>query len=607
MELIHQALEGGIRVLDTADSYCLNDKDFHYGERLAKGAVDSWKGPREEVKIITKVGMVRPKGKWKPDGSPEHIAKAVDGSLKALGVERIFLLQLHTHDPRVPFEETLGALAEAQRAGKVEHIGLCNVSPAELRQAGRHFPVVSVQNELSILAQASAKEGMLEITQELGIPFLGYRPLGGYAKVEKLLKNRVLKPLAEKYGVSPYELALAAVLRSFPHVIPIIGARRACSLAKSLEALRRVLTADDWEHITAKYPFRGTPEAIAANALRVTPADLPALEPEQGPGEQSEVVLLVGIQGAGKSETVKAYETAGYARLNRDEEGGALEDLLPKLRELLESGQTRVVMDNTYPTRISREPIITIAHAHGVPVRCRWLSTSLEEAQINVVSRVLDRYGKLLGPDEMKEQAKSDPNLPPPAAMQRYLHTFEPPRLDEGFSVVDEIPFARRPNPDWTNGGLLLDVDGTLRVTLSGEIYPRSAGDVSLIPGRTELLRRWVDAGYKLFLISNQSGIASGKVSEENVREAFDRTIELLDVPIEEVCFCPHRAFPVVCFCRKPMPGMAVYLMRKHKLDPAKTFMVGDMDSDRRFAEGLSIAYYDAAEFFDDGVEPPEC
>lgn len=606
VSLIHQALDGGVRVLDTADSYCLTDKDFHYGERLAKKAVDSWHGPGEEVRILTKVGMVRPKGKWKPDGSPGHIKKAVEGSLKALEVERLFLVQLHARDSRVPFEDTLGALADLQQAGKIEHIGLCNATPAEVRQACRHFQVACLQNELSVLAQASAKDGTLEFTRDLGIPFLAYRPLGGYAKVEKLLKNRVLKPLAEKYGVEPHMLALAAVLRSFPHVIPLLGATRPESLAQSLKALQFELTDDDWEHIAAKYPFAGTPEAIAANAPRETSSNLPQLRPGEGPGQEPELVVLMGIQGAGKSETVQAYEEAGYARLNRDEEGGSLDDLLPRLEDLLASDQKRVVMDNTYPTRISREPVITKAHAHGVPVRCRWLATPVEEARINVVSRVLDRYHKLLGPEEMKELAKTDPNLPPPIAMQRYQQSFEPPNVDEGFSVVDEIPFVRRSQPGWTNKGLLLDVDGTLRVTHSGEIYPRSAEDVNVLSDRKEVLEQWRAAGYKLFFISNQSGIASGKVSEAEVEQAFAKTIADLGVPVEEVCYCPHRAFPVVCFCRKPMPGMAVYLMRKYALDPDKLVMVGDMSSDEEFARGLSITYYDAASFFGDDAPSPD-
>jgi len=347
-------------------------------------------------------------------------------------------------------------------------------------------------------------------------------------------------------------------------------------------------------------------DAIASNAPRVTPQDLPSLEPNKGPGQTPEVVLLMGIQGAGKSEWVKAYEEAGYARLNRDINGGKLNDLIPELKELLAQGHQRIVLYNTYPTRISREPVITAAHAHAIPVRCRYLATSQADARINVVSRVLERYGRLLGPDDMKELAKTDPNLPPPAAMQRWLNSFEPPALDEGFSAVDEIPFQRRAQPDWTNKGLLLDVDGTIRKTHSGEIYPRTADDVRLLPGRREVLQKWIDAGYSLFFVSNQSGIASKKLSREDAEAAFARTIELLDLPVTEVCFCPHRAFPVVCYCRKPMPGMGVDLMRRYKLSPEDLVMVGDMGSDAAFAAGLSVKYFEAEEFFNKNGPSPE-
>ena len=103
--------------------------------------------------------MTRPKGKWVPNGKPEHIRKAVEGSLKALGVERLFLLQLHVHDSRVPFEETLAVLAELQKAGKVEHLGLCNTTVGEIQQACRHFTVAVVQNELSISVRKSRHPG----------------------------------------------------------------------------------------------------------------------------------------------------------------------------------------------------------------------------------------------------------------------------------------------------------------------------------------------------------------------------------------------------------------------------------------------------------------
>jgi histidinol-phosphate phosphatase family protein len=596
--LIHAALDQGIRVIDTADSYCLDNDDFHYGEVLAAQAVASWHGPKNEVRLLTKVGLARPNGKWIPNASPKHIAKSVDASLVALGTDRIFLLQLHAKDSRVPFEETLGALAELQKQGKVEHLGLCNVSPADVRQAMRHFSVASVQCELSIQSRKSAEDGMLVLTQELGIPFLAHRPLGGYAKVEKLAKNRVLGPLAARHQATPFEIALAAVLHAAPHVIPLIGATKLASLESSMRATHIALDVSDQTALSIKYSFDADEDSVAAIRPAAKPVDLPQLEPDAGPSDSPEVVLLMGIQGAGKSELVQAYVDRGYARLNRDLIGGKVDDLTGHLQQLLSQGEKRVVLDNTYPTRVSRAGVVRVSHASGLPVRCRWLETSIEDARINVVLRVLNRYERLLGPADMKELAKQDPNLPPPIAMQRWLDSLEKPEWDEGFSAIDRIPFVRRTPADHVNKGLLLDVDGTLRTTASGEIYPRHADDVVLLPNRREILRKWLDDGYQLFFVSNQSGIASGKLSQADAESAFQRTVDLLGLPVTEVTYCPHPAFPVGCFCRKPMPGLGVYLARKYGLDLNQSMMVGDMESDEAFAESIGVRYVDANDFF---------
>ncbi len=597
--LIHRALDAGIRVLDTANTYCLNDKDLHYGERLAVDAVKSWSGPQGEVKIITKVGLARPKGKWLPAGSAKQLRAAVEGSLKAFGVERLFLVQLHAKDTRVPYEETLAALAQLQSEGKIEHLGLCNVTPAEIRQAQRHFPVQSVQCELSVMDRSAATSGVVELTKQLGIPFLAYRPLGGYAKVEKLDKNRALAPLVKRHQLPPHQLAIAAVMSAGEHVIPLFGARRMSSLESSLRAVKIELDNQDLETLYAKVSFAPTPEALASIAPRSIPTDLPKLVADQGPSSDvDEVVLLMGIQGAGKSELVEAYEAAGYARLNRDVLGGKLEDLVPELDRLLSEGARRVVLDNTYPTRISRVSVIDVAHKHRLPVRCRYLATSAADARFNVALRVFKRYGRMLSPDEMKELTKTDPNLPPPIAMQRWLDSFEPPALDEGFSVVDEIPFVRRQDSSLVGKGLLLDVDGTIRKTKSGELYPRVPEDIELLPGRTEVLQRWIDQGYQLFFVSNQSGVASNHLTREAADACFARTVELLGLPIKEIAYCPHSAFPAACFCRKPMPGLGVQLMMRYGLAREHLVMVGDMDSDEAFARGIGARYIDAAEFF---------
>jgi histidinol-phosphate phosphatase family protein len=602
--VIQFALDQGIRLLDTADSYALNDGDLHYGERLARKALEAWGGPRHEVRVVTKAGLARPKGRWVPNGRRGHLRRMVEGSLTALGVERIFMLLLHASDPKTPLEESLGALAELQKEGKIEHLGLCNTSIAEVRQAERHFPVRAIQNELSVIDRNSGLEGMVALARQMGVPFLAHRPLGGHAKVGNLLKNRAVKPIAARHGVTPHEAALAALLDLGPPVIPLFGATRRESVESSLRALRVPWDARDRAELEGRITFAPTPEAQAATAPPVTPAGLRRLAPGEGPGDEPEVVVMMGIQGAGKSSEVARYLERGYARLNRDQLGGDLDGLVPRLGELLASGQRRVVLDNTYATRVSRYAVIRMAHAHGVPVRCRFLATPIDEAYANVVLRILDRYGKLLGPDELKELSKDDPNLPPPAAMARWAASFEAPNEDEGLAVIEEVPFVRRVDPRFTGKGLLLDVDGTLRKTKSGEIFPRDPEDVELLPSRREILQRWIDDGYKLFFVSNQSGIAGGTLTREAAEAAFARTIELLGLPVAEVAYCPHPAFPAGCFCRKPLPGLGVSLIQRHQLAREHLVMVGDMDSDQDFARALAVRYVTADDFFAP-VPPP--
>ncbi|APR86422.1 oxidoreductase [Minicystis rosea] len=596
--VIHLALDQGIRLLDTADSYALDDRDLHYGERLVHKALAAWSGPRADVRVITKAGLARPKGRWVPNGRRDHLRRMVEGSLKALGVERIFMLLLHANDPKTPFEESLGALAELQKEGKIEHLGLSNTTIAEVRQAERHFPVRAIQNELSVIDRNSGVDGLVVLARQMGIPFLAHRPLGGHAKTGNLLKNRAVKPIATRHGITPHEAALAALLDLGAPVIPLFGATKRESVTSSLAALKVPFDAKDRADLTSKITFAATPEAEAATAPPVTPEGLRPLAAGEGPGDAPEVVVIMGVQGAGKSSEVNRYLERGYARLNRDLLGGTLEDLIPKLGELLASGQKRVILDNTYATRVSRYPVIRMAHAHHVPVRCRFMATPIDEAYANVVLRILERYGKLLGPDELKELGKDDPNLPPPAAMAKWAASFEAPNVDEGFSVVEEIPFVRRVDPKFQGKGLLLDVDGTLRKTKSGELFPRSADDVEILPGRREVLQRWIGEGYKLFFVSNQSGIASGTLTAADAEGAFARTVELLGVPVSEVAYCPHPAFPAGCFCRKPLPGMGVSLIQRHELAREHVVMVGDMDSDRDFAKALGVPYFEAEAFF---------
>ena len=140
----------------------------------------------------------------------------------------------------------------------------------------------------------------------------------------------------------------------------------------------------------------------------------------------------MGLPGAGKSTMAGQLAADGYTRLNRDEAGGSLTSLLPVLDRAVAAGTSRIVLDNTYVTRKARGAVIQAAHRRGLPVRCLWISTSLEDAQVNAVSRIVAKYGRLLGPDEMKTAARKDVAAFPPAVQFRYQRELEPPEIVRG-------------------------------------------------------------------------------------------------------------------------------------------------------------------------------
>jgi diketogulonate reductase-like aldo/keto reductase len=125
--------------------------------------------------------------------------------------------------PGTPFEDSLGTLAELQRAGKIEHLGLCNVDVPEILQAQRHFAVTAIQNELSVSNRKAAAGGTLELARRIGAVFMAHRPLAGHAKTDTLEKNRAMAPIATRHGCSRHEAALATLLDAGPPLLPVVG------------------------------------------------------------------------------------------------------------------------------------------------------------------------------------------------------------------------------------------------------------------------------------------------------------------------------------------------------------------------------------------------
>jgi aryl-alcohol dehydrogenase-like predicted oxidoreductase len=230
--LLVRAVELGVNFLDTADSY-----GPEVSERIVAEALHPY--PAGLV-IGTKGGLLRPSpGRWDPDGRPEHLRRALDGSLERLRLERIDLYQLHAPDPKVPFAESVGVLAELQRAGKIRHIGVSNVSVRELEQARRIAPIVSVQNEYNLDYRSS--DDVLAACDKAGIAFIPWYPLGAGA----LLRSARVKRVAAKLGATATQVALAWLLARSRVMLPIPGTASIAHLEENVSAAGLKLSGDD--------------------------------------------------------------------------------------------------------------------------------------------------------------------------------------------------------------------------------------------------------------------------------------------------------------------------------------------------------------------------
>lgn len=246
---IHAALDHGATLLDTADVYCLDDAELGHNERLVARALREWPGDRDRIVIATKGGMTRPAGRWERDGRPEHLRAACERSLRALGVDRIELYQLHAPDPAVPFEESVGALADLRAAGRIRHVGLSNVTVAQIDAARRVVPITSVQNRLNPFFPESLATGVVARCEEHGLGFLAYSPVGGGRLNRKLPSHPVVSAIARDHGASPHAVVIAWVLAQSPVVIPIPSARTPAHAIDALGAAELVLTPAELDRI----------------------------------------------------------------------------------------------------------------------------------------------------------------------------------------------------------------------------------------------------------------------------------------------------------------------------------------------------------------------
>jgi len=253
MATVHASLDAGVTVIDTADAYCLNPREHGHGERLVARALATYGGDTSRVLVATKGGHQRPgDGSWIVDGRPSYIKQACEASLKALGVDAIGLYQYHRPDPKVPYAESVGALAELLDEGKIRLAGISNATVDQIDEAQQILGgrLVSVQNEFSLRFRSSEDE--LRHCEALGIAFIPWSPLGGIGNAEQIRHDHPdVAELAGTRGITPQQLVLAWMLAKGDRVIPIPGSSRPETARASAEAADVKLTPDEVARIDA--------------------------------------------------------------------------------------------------------------------------------------------------------------------------------------------------------------------------------------------------------------------------------------------------------------------------------------------------------------------
>ena len=253
MATIHASLDAGVTIIDTADAYALSTDEHGHGERIVAKALATYGRPTDEVLVATKGGHRRPgDGSWTVHGDPAYIKEACEASLKALRVEAIGLYQYHRPDPKVPYADSVGALADLLDAGKIIMAGISNATVAQIDEAqeilgGR---LVSVQNEFSPRFRSS--HGELEHCEKIGVAFIPWSPLGGIGRAGHIEGTYpAFSEVAQEVGATPQQVTLAWMLAQGSRVIPIPGSSRPATATASAEAADIELSQDQIARLDA--------------------------------------------------------------------------------------------------------------------------------------------------------------------------------------------------------------------------------------------------------------------------------------------------------------------------------------------------------------------
>jgi aryl-alcohol dehydrogenase-like predicted oxidoreductase len=410
LETIAAAAEAGISIFDTAHAYAANQAALGDNERLVARALRRC-GADRRARIITKGGMTRTAGGWVPDGRAKAILGDCEASLAALDGLAIDLYLIHAPDPHTPWQTSIRALARLWHEGAVRRVGLSNVNRRQLEEAVDLVEIAAIQVALSPLDDGGVRAGLLDFCEERGIAVIAHSPLGGPRRARSLARRQELVDVAQARGATAEEVALAWVLALSPVVVAIPGARRPETARSAARAATLRLEPGDRERLATGFAWR-----------QPTPTDRSPSHPDE-----AEVIVVMGVPGAGKSHHAEDYVARGYVRLNRDERGGSLRQLTQALDDALLSGVRRIVLDNTYLTRATRSHVLETAARNRAGVRCVWVDTPLAQAQSNLVERLLDRFGSLPDPEELRLLARREPGILVPTRQMRAFRELEPP------------------------------------------------------------------------------------------------------------------------------------------------------------------------------------
>jgi aryl-alcohol dehydrogenase-like predicted oxidoreductase/predicted kinase len=556
---IAAAVQAGITVFDTAHAYGLDESDLGHNERLLAPALRD-AGAERVARVVTKGGMARPGGAWRPDGRAAAIRRHCEASLTALSGVPVDCYLLHAPDPRTPWDTSVRALARLVEEGLVGRVGVSNVTRDQLDRAVELAPIAVVQVSLSVADDTALRGGVLDRCAELGLTLMAHSPLGGPRRVRRALADPLLAAVAARHpGAGAAEVALAWLLTRSPTLVAVPGARRPEAVRSAARAARLDLDEQDLAALTERFGRRRPSPAVRRRGDR-------------------EVVMVMGIPGAGKTRLARALVDAARPgqtlRLNRDERGGTLRDLAEELDAALRTataGPRRVVLDNTYLTRAARSHVLDVSAGHGVPVRCIWLDIPVAQAQVNLVTRLLDRFGRLPEPEELAEAARREPGLHTPTTLARTVRQLETPSQDEGFAVIERRGFTRE-EPDEAVGVTA----GVVVVAAAAAARPGwRVAIAAAAPDAAHLVIDWRPDGSAADL--------------EAVAAALDGVVA---GPVA-TAVCSHPAGPPVCWCRPPLPGLAVAFARRHRVAPSRVIVVGVSPAFRAMASALGGPHLD--------------